>query len=469
MATDYDRVRYRSIPYPHTHPAHLAALATAHGGAPPDPDRARILEIGCGGGGNLLPLAASLPGATVWGVDPAVTEIERARAEADALGLSNLALAAVGVEAVPAGPPFDFVVAHGVLSWIPPTAQDALWALLRDRTAPGAVVVLSFNTYPGWTTRGAVRALMRWGSRAAPDPGARVAAARAVLAELVAETPEDSLWGAVLRSEQRVVDRVDDWYLFHDHLSEHNTPFWFAEVAERAAAAGLSYVCDAEPDRALCPSPALAARSADALDAAQAGDFARMTTFRSAVFARDPGVVAGAPRPEALGRLTFHARARIEQTDPLRLRTAAGSTVTVTDPAGEAVVRRLLLGTPADVPWSALREVVPDEGRLGAILLQLWLGSEAIGARLGGTSPVRTPGARPEVWAFARRALAGGAAPVGPRLEAAPVGPLAAELAPLLDGTRDGPSLRAALRGSPSPEALTRALLELAAAGLLVR
>ena len=70
-ATDYDRVRYESRPYPHTHPDHLAAVATLFGRSPTPVDGARVLEIGCSSGGNLLPMAAALPGATFVGIDPA--------------------------------------------------------------------------------------------------------------------------------------------------------------------------------------------------------------------------------------------------------------------------------------------------------------------------------------------------------------------------------------------------------------
>ena len=60
-AAEYDRIPYRSLPYPLTRPAHIAAIAQTFGLAVPAVTTARVLEIGCAGGGNIIPLAAAFP------------------------------------------------------------------------------------------------------------------------------------------------------------------------------------------------------------------------------------------------------------------------------------------------------------------------------------------------------------------------------------------------------------------------
>src|SRR3954471_14302608 len=67
--SSYDRVPYRSDPFPQTHPDHLAAMATLFGLVPPAVERCRVLELGCAGGGNLIPMAVALPGASFVGID----------------------------------------------------------------------------------------------------------------------------------------------------------------------------------------------------------------------------------------------------------------------------------------------------------------------------------------------------------------------------------------------------------------
>jgi len=57
----YDALPYEGFAYAQTHPAHLYSVASLFGLNPPDFKKARVLELGCGGGDNLLPLALTYP------------------------------------------------------------------------------------------------------------------------------------------------------------------------------------------------------------------------------------------------------------------------------------------------------------------------------------------------------------------------------------------------------------------------
>src|SRR5436190_20856571 len=89
-ASDYDQTPYRSFPYPLTRPAHVAAIAHTFGVATPDVATARVLEIGCGGGGNLIPMAAAFPQAHFIGLDLSPLQVAQARERAGAAGLANI-------------------------------------------------------------------------------------------------------------------------------------------------------------------------------------------------------------------------------------------------------------------------------------------------------------------------------------------------------------------------------------------
>ena len=65
----YDAVRYSNFPYGQTHPDRLATVAVLYGLHPPDPFTARVLEVGCGAGGNLIAMAAATPGIRALGYD----------------------------------------------------------------------------------------------------------------------------------------------------------------------------------------------------------------------------------------------------------------------------------------------------------------------------------------------------------------------------------------------------------------
>src|SRR4051812_4905588 len=128
--TVYDDVPYSNHPYAQTHPDRLATVAILHGLEPPDPFHARVLEVGCGAGGNLLAMAAATPGIRAVGVDLSRASVEAGRAAASAIPLTNVELHEADVRALTAAPlgGFDYIIAHGLYSRVPPDAQDALLA-----------------------------------------------------------------------------------------------------------------------------------------------------------------------------------------------------------------------------------------------------------------------------------------------------------------------------------------------------
>jgi tRNA G46 methylase TrmB len=69
IARAYDEVPYTSRPFPQSQPSRLAALGQMFGLTPPCVATARVLELGCAAGGNLIPLAVAYPDARFIGVD----------------------------------------------------------------------------------------------------------------------------------------------------------------------------------------------------------------------------------------------------------------------------------------------------------------------------------------------------------------------------------------------------------------
>src|SRR5262245_15383733 len=119
-STSYDTVAYPSRCCPQAHPNRLATLATLFGMSPAPVERCRVLELGCGDGRNLLALAFALPGSAFVGVDLAPGAIARAKDEARALGLANVEFHCADLlDWPPPDGPFDYVLAHGLISWVP--------------------------------------------------------------------------------------------------------------------------------------------------------------------------------------------------------------------------------------------------------------------------------------------------------------------------------------------------------------
>jgi len=162
LRASYDAFPYRSVPFAQSHPDRLATLATLFGVVPAPLERCRVLEIGCASGGNLIPIAATLPGSRCVGVDFSAVQIAQGREDVAALGLRNIDLVCADLlDFDGAGEQFDYIIAHGVLSWVPRKVQDRLFEVCARMLAPQGVAYVSYNALPGWQTRGAIRDAMR--------------------------------------------------------------------------------------------------------------------------------------------------------------------------------------------------------------------------------------------------------------------------------------------------------------------
>jgi SAM-dependent methyltransferase len=302
-ATTYDLLPYSSKPYALTHPDNLATIAALAGLRTPSLERCRVLELGCGAGGNLIPMAMSLPGATFVGVDLSRRQIADARSMADALRLTNVDFRAHDLADIDeALGVFDFIVCHGVFSWVPATLREAILAVCRRNLGPDGVAYVSYNVYPGWHLKGLVRDMLLYRIGGDGEPQARVQRARSVLGEIAREvTDRRDSYSRLLRDEVTKVAGASDTYLFHEYLEDVNQPFYFHRFVEMATAHGLRYVGDAR-------SRIDARSAADPVRHEQEHDFLVMRSFRRSLLCHadvriDPAVGAASLR-------YCHARAR---------------------------------------------------------------------------------------------------------------------------------------------------------------
>lgn len=145
VRTSYDEVPYESFPFPQTHPQRLATLGRLFGLRPPEPARCRVPELGCAGGGNLIPMALALPDAQVTGVDLSAVQVADGQKAIAALGLANIRPRAVSITDVDAGfGEFDYIRVHGVYPWVPNAVQEKMLAICAERLrAAGIAYIVS--------------------------------------------------------------------------------------------------------------------------------------------------------------------------------------------------------------------------------------------------------------------------------------------------------------------------------------
>ncbi|MEX0677629.1 MAG: class I SAM-dependent methyltransferase [Pirellulales bacterium] len=249
-ANPYDEVPFPSQPLPHSQPARLGAIAAMFGMQPTPADRCRVLELGCATGGNLIPLADRHAGSTFVGIDYSQVQIDAARRVARALGLANIELECASIADLgdELGT-FDYIICHGVYSWVPRDVQNKILWLCRTALNPQGVAYVSYNTYPAWHLRLLVRQALGGCSRQGSSEQ-RLAQGRALLEWLSSTMASDQTpFGRLLTVELDGILRQPGEYLFHEYFESDNKPLYFHELARRAAEAELQYLGDAVPSR----------------------------------------------------------------------------------------------------------------------------------------------------------------------------------------------------------------------------
>jgi methyltransferase-like protein/trans-aconitate methyltransferase len=318
--TTYDDVPYTSLPFAQTHPDRLAALARLFGLEAPRLERCRVLELGCASGGNLIPMALTLPEARFVGVDLSSVQISDGQAILDALGLGNIRLSAISITEIdPASGPFDYIIAHGVYSWVPDDVQTRMLEICSRQLAPDGIAFISFNTLPGWRTRGVVRDLMRCHAMQFADPHARIEQARGI-ADLLASSvaAANSGYETMVRAEIETLRGQPDDYVLHEYLEDTNEPLYFHQFVERAGGHGLQYLADADFGTMLASNfppdvaQALVRIAPGVIHQEQVMDFLRNRSFRQALLVHEGVQVNRKITPDRLRGLGISGSFQVE-------------------------------------------------------------------------------------------------------------------------------------------------------------
>jgi SAM-dependent methyltransferase/methyltransferase-like protein len=462
--TSYDELQYDDIVFGHSQPDNLATVAALHGLEPPPPDRCRALDIGCAAGANIFPMAFASPGGRFVGIDLSTAQIARGREMVTRLGLTNVTLDVRNIlDPTDDLGTFDYIVCHGVYSWVPPAVQGRILDLIRRQLAPAGIAYVSYNTYPGWHLRGMARDLMAFHAAGLDAPPAvKTAEARAFLDFLVDALPEkDTSYASNLRREADYLRPRADSYVYHEYLEADNRPVYFHQFAAHAAAYGLQFLAEATAQ----PLPGqlkpgvldtLAEFAGDPIRLEQYRDFLRCRVFRRSLLCH---AAARPTRDGMAGRVPeFFVTSRAKpDTDRPRADPAAKELFVVSDqlrfstadPLLRAALWRLWDARPAALSFADLLAAVRDQTPAGVDgareladgILQLHLG-DVIDLHLRPPTVAAAAGPRPCAAPFARlQAERGDVKVFSITHKAEPIDPFARYLLPLLDGNRTRPDL----------------------------
>ena len=292
-------------------PAWLNYASVLGGARPKALDRPfRYLDLGCGFAHSTVVNAAAFPHAEFHACDFNPAHIEAAQRRATRLGVGNVVFHEASFEALLEQdlPPFDFIVMHGIYSWVDADVRRVVRALISRLLAENGLVYLSYNCQPGWSAEAPLRKLMLELAQAAQGgiesrTGSAIAAMQALgnpSFRYFRDNP--SVTDALTALAKSPID-----YLAHEYLNGTWEIHYSVDVIDQMAEAGLAYagsatLADNHPTLLMDRQ---AAETIAAMPNARlrhlAEDFAVNRRFRRDVFVR--GARAGQSQAEALRHL----------------------------------------------------------------------------------------------------------------------------------------------------------------------
>lgn len=515
VAASYDAIPYRDLSFPFAHPRHLEAMAALFSLQPPPITSCRVLELGCAAGGNLIPQALDLPNSTFLGVDLSPHQIADGQAIVRTLNLKNIELRQANVMDIgPDWGQFDYIISHGLFSWVPPDVQDKLLTITADNLSPAGVALVSYNTYPGWHLAGMLRELMLYHTAQFVEPRKKIEQAQILLQFLIRVTTADTAFGKLLRDERTLLEAVaDDSYLFHDHLEEHNHPLYFHEFMARAGAHGLQYLAEADFSmmllRNMPPESQQAFGPLPILQQEQYIDFLAARRFRKTLLCHNKVPINRNIEPATMTGFHFSLARPLEAVDvdirnesPAHFKSAI-NTFTATQRLTKAAMVHLREVFPGYVSFPELYRTAlarigggeaPDPTSTGPLVLanDLLIGYSVDFLAICRHSPtcVVPLGPRPRVNPLVRLQAEQGKPMTSQRHEPTVLHPIAQQIVRRLDGSHGRRELVACVReafraageaavqqGAPPvsmpaphvlPEIVDRTLAQISAAGLLI-
>lgn len=323
-------------------------------------------------GQNLLPLALRYPEAEFVGVDLSTEQIASARSSAVALGLKNARLLVGDITELvdELTGKFDYIICHGVYSWVSPDVQASILDCCQKRLARSGVAVVSFNALPGGSGLQRVRDLLALVCEGVTDPSEKINCARKFVTQVLGNA------SAILSAAQ--VDSLNafsngiDSYVLHEYFARFNESLDFSTFNLRLSRHGLRYLCDAELSvegaRQLIATKCGIAREQFGMESTESIlDNLQETSFRRAVICRAEESVSEVWRAESILNMSVAGRFEIENMDedcspPGLLLRVGGQQLRLLLPVAIRVAREIQRAAPAYIPVSALCDGVDEKG-----------------------------------------------------------------------------------------------------------
>lgn len=258
----YDAVKYHSHAYAQASIDRLCAMARVYGLQTPLPNNAKVLEIGCAAGGNIISQAINYPNSSFVGIDLSGEQVKIGNEAIEQSGLKNIKLLQMDATKAPdelGGNEFDYIICHGVYSWVPDFVKKAIFEIGAKLLSPKGVMMVSFNVYPGWKYREPIRDFMRFASREIDyekDPENKLDLSLAALSfqsamyRIMPGCKNLHKLKTISECNLNTINEIDSLkktnrsYLLHEYLEIFNDPCYLVDFVADASDNGLEYIED---------------------------------------------------------------------------------------------------------------------------------------------------------------------------------------------------------------------------------
>jgi len=255
----------------------------------------KYLELGTGFGHTAVVNAAAFPHGEFHACDFNPEHVRGGREYAESLGLRNIQFHEASFEQLLNVdlPSFDFIVLHGVYSWVGVEQRAFVREIIRKQLGPDGLVYVSYNCMPGWASELPVRRLMV--ELAAAAPGDSAAKMRHAVETLERMKNRKLRFFDANDEAARAIEsysKVPANYLAHEFLNETWQPFYSVDVADEMATASVTLVGSATlaDNHPMLVIDEAAAESLKSLTTPRqvhlAMDFATNRRFRRDIFVR---------------------------------------------------------------------------------------------------------------------------------------------------------------------------------------
>lgn len=246
----YNELFYKSNPFNYTIPSLLEAYGRLYGLTPKDSRKARVLELGSSFGGNIITQALYNPETEFIGVDLTTEQVKKGNEVIEKIGLKNVKLLEKNILEINEDfGKFDYIIAHGVFSWVPDIVKEKIIKICNENLAEDGIAYISYNTYPGWKEPDKIREMMLYANKYFPEvsQGDKVQRGKAFIA-IVAEqmksyTDISEKKGDFIRQIEDLIN-MQDYYVGHEQLEDINDPMYLHEFVDLLRKENLEYVSD---------------------------------------------------------------------------------------------------------------------------------------------------------------------------------------------------------------------------------